>query len=212
MSRLAATLTLVITFLAAGCATVHKEATALDQVGADSVLLVGRIELVPALSGEEQQIDIGLDPMGVKEHFVGRAIMFLSDRPIYQDRTADAINPPLEQTWFIAVPRTQRYMVRGSVMMSYAQRAVSRRQVAVDQTELLFPGAVEFDMKPADRAIYIGTLRLHRDEFNSVTRAEIIDDYARALKAYRSRFGADAPLRRALAKPVQSQTALLAPR
>ena len=212
MKRLTAFLVLAAALIGGGCATVHHEATSLDQVGADTVLVVGRIELVPPLSAEEQHIDMGLDPLGVKNYHVGRAILFMSDRPLYQDHTSNAINPPLEQTWFIALPKVQRYMVRGSVTMSYSHRAVNRRQVAVDQDELLFPGLLEFDLQAGDRAVYIGTLRLHRDEFHSVTRAEIVDDYPRALKTYRERFGADAPLRRALAKPVKSEAALAAPR
>jgi hypothetical protein len=208
IDRLPALFALCALLLAAGCATVHKDVTSLDQLGAGSVLLVGRIELVPALTAEEQQIDMGLDPMGMKDHHLGRAILFLSDRPIYQDHTANVINPALEQTWFIAVPRAQRYMVRGSITMSFAHRAVNRRQVAVDQEELLIPAPVEFDMKAGYRAIYIGTLRLHRDEFHEVTKAEILDHYPEALAEFRARFGADAPLRKALAKPVSAQVAL----
>jgi hypothetical protein len=85
-------------------------------------------------------------------------------------------------------------MVKGSVTMAYALRVVSRRQSVSEQTELLFPAPLELDIRDADRAVYIGTLRLHRDEFHEVTRAEIRDDYGKATAEYRKRFpGAPLP-------------------
>lgn len=202
MTRITTVFAFIVTAALSGCATVHGEPASLGELGADSVLLVGRIELVPPLRAEEQQIDMGVDPLNVKDHYIGRAIMFLSDEPVYQDQTSNAINPPLEQTWFISIPANQRYMVRGSVTMNFSHRAVDRSTVAIDQTELLIPGPVEFDVRPGDRSIYVGTLRLHRDEFHSVTKAEIIDDYQTALKEYRNRYGREAPLRRALVTPL----------
>jgi hypothetical protein len=76
--------------------------------------------------------------------------------------------------------------------------------VDVSTNELLIPGPIEFDIRPSDKATYVGTLRLHRDEFNEVTRAELIDDYARALADFRLKFGAEAVLRRAIARPVRA--------
>lgn len=199
--QIAAAIGFGIALLTTGCVTVHKDMTDLDKMNADSVLLVGRIELVPALAANEQHLDIGLDPFGTRDYFAGRAILYLSDKPIYEDWTSNAINPSLEQTWFVAVPRSQRYMVRGSVTMAYNKRTGG-------QTELLIPAPIEFDMKSGDKAIYIGTLRLHRDEFHEVTKAEIIDQYPKALAEYRAKFGADAPLRKAPARPVRKNVAL----
>jgi hypothetical protein len=120
--------------------------------------------------------------------------MFMADKPEYRDYTGDALNPPLQQTYFLKVPRAKRYMVKGSVTMAFALRTVSRRQAVTDQTELLFPAPLELDIRPGDAAIYVGTLRLHRDEFHEVTRAEVRDDYARAAAEYRAKFpGAPMP-------------------
>src|SRR5215470_8721782 len=191
----------LIALLAAGCTTLHQDLAGLGEVKSDSVVLVGRIEIVPPIDPEQQNIRTGLDPFGTKNYFLGRAIMFLSDQPRYEDRTNNAINPTLEQTYFIRVPKSQRFMVRGSVTMDYSQRVVSSRQVAIEQTELMIPAPIEFDIKPSDTAIYIGTLRLHRDEFNEVVKAEILDDYAGASIEFRKKFGTTASPRKALLKP-----------
>ena len=82
-------------------------------------------------------------------------------------------------------------MVKGSVTMSLVSRATSARTVSMDQSELVFPAPIELDLRPEDKAIYIGTLRMHRDEFHEVTKAELRDDYAVAMKEYRKRFAGE---------------------
>jgi hypothetical protein len=190
----------------AGCAipTLHKEAAGVDGFG-DTVVVVGRIELVPPLRPGEQDLKMGtFDPLDVKGQLTGRAVLWLASTPKREERTADAFNPPLEQTYFFRIPRTTRYVVHGSVMMYHRVTHVSRRSVQTTTDELLIPGPIEFDIRSSDKAMYVGTLRLHRDEFNEVTRAELVDDYARALADFRRKFGAEATLRKAIARPVQA--------
>jgi hypothetical protein len=177
----------------AGCVSVSESLDSFSQVGADEVLVVGKIEIVPPIKPEEQSYK-ALDPFNSKRHFMGRAVMFMADKPEYREYTGDALNPPLEETYFLKVPKAKRYMVKGSVTMAFALRTVSRRQAVTEQTELMFPAPLALDVRPGDRAIYVGTLRLHRDEFHEVTRAEVRDDYARAVKEYRAKFpGAPQP-------------------
>ncbi|MGH8682987.1 MAG: hypothetical protein ACREVP_15925 [Burkholderiales bacterium] len=204
--RIRALAALAPILLAAGCAipTLHKEAAGVDGTG-NTVIVVGRIELVPPLKPGEQDLKMGtIDPLDMKSQLQGRAILWLAPTPKREERTADAFNPPLEQTYFFRIPRTTRYVVHGSVLMYHRVTAVSRRSVETTSNELLIPGPIEFDIKPSDKAMYVGTLRLHRDEFNEITRAELIDDYARALADFRLKFGADAVMRRAIARPVQT--------
>jgi hypothetical protein len=182
---------------AAGCVSVSEGVGSMSELDGDSVLVVGKIEIVPPVKPEEQSFK-ATDPFNTKRHHIGRAIMFMSDKPEYRDYTGHALNPPLEQTYFLKVPRSQRYMVKGAVTMSFAVRVVSRRQAISEQTELLFPAPVELDIRPSDKAIYIGTLRLHRDEFHEVTRAEVRDDFAGASAEFRKKFGAGVSLRKAL--------------
>jgi hypothetical protein len=190
-------LALAALFLA-GCVSVsEKNVESLAELGSDAVLVVGKIEIVPPIKPEEQSYK-ALDPFNGKRHFLGRAVMFMSDKRDYQEYTGDALNPPLQETYFLKVPRTKRYMVKGSVTMAFALRTVSRRQAVTEQTELLFPAPLELDIRPADRALYIGTLRLHRDEFHEVTKVEVRDDYARAAAQFRAKFPGAALPRKAL--------------
>jgi hypothetical protein len=184
----------------AGCVSVSERVGSLNEIGADAVLIVGRIEIVPPIRADEQSFK-AVDPLNTRRHFFGRAILFMSDQPRFQDHTSDALNPALEETYFLKLPRIKRYMVKGSVTMAYALRSVSRRQAHTDQTELLFPAPIEIDIQPADKALYVGTLRLHRDEFHTVTRAELRDDYAQAQTEFAKKFGPGVTLRKALLRP-----------
>lgn len=184
----------------AGCVTVSEDVKSARDVGADSVMLVGKIEIVPPIKPEEQQYRAGWDAFNTKRHFIGRAMLFTSDTPQYRDHTSYALNPLLEETFFVKLPKDHRYVVKGSVTMSLVSRATSARTVSMDQSELVFPAPIELDLRPGDKAIYIGTLRMHRDEFHEVTKAELRDDYAVAMKEYRKRFAGEPLPRKALLK------------
>lgn len=202
--RLLATLIAAMSLAAAGCVTVSEGVGGWGEIGADAVLLVGKIEIVPRVRPEEQTFRAGVDVFNTRRHHIGRAILFMSDQPRYQERTGDALNPPLEATYFLTVPRSRRFMVKGSVTMELAARAVTARQSVMDHTELLLPGPIEFDIRPADRAIYVGTLRLYRDEFHEVTRAEVLDHFGAAHADFTRKFGPGRPLRKALLRPLRT--------
>lgn len=186
----------------AGCVSVSEDLSSVGEVGADEVMVVGKIEIIPAIKPEEQSFK-ALDPFNTKRHYIGRAIMFMSDKPEYREHTDSALNPPLQQTYFLKLPKSKRYMVKGAVTMAFALRVVSRRQSVTEQTELLFPAPLALDIRPGDSAIYVGTLRLHRDEFHEVTKAEVRDDYASAIVDFRRKFGAAAAPRKALFVPAK---------
>jgi hypothetical protein len=50
----------------------------------------------------------------------------------------------------------------------------------------------------------VGTLRLHRDEFHEVTKAEVLDHFNTAYADFTRKFGAGLPLRKALLKPLRA--------
>ena len=96
------------------------------------------------------------------------------------------------------LPVNRPYLVKGSVTMELVARAVSVRQTTMDRAELMFPSPARIDVRPGDRAVYIGTLRLHRDEFHEVTKVELLDHYAAAATEFHRRFPGSLPPRKAL--------------
>lgn len=189
--------------LAAGCATLHPEVRQFGEITDDSVMLVGRIELLPALRPEELDLKMtslgDWDPMGGKKLIQNRAILYLADRPdAPQEPTRSVSNPPLEQLFFMRIPRSDRFLAHAMVFLKHRVRVTGPRTAAVDTNELWLPLRLEFDIRPGDRAIYVGTWRAHRDEFNEVSSVQVLDHYAAALAEMRKRFGNDAMLRKAL--------------
>lgn len=193
---------LAASLLVAGCVSVSENVTALGEIGGDSVLVVGKIEVVPPIRPEEQKYRMGWDLFDTKRHFIGRAILFTSDTPEYRERTDTALNPPLEETFFVRLPKAHRYVVKGSVMMAMVSRGASAR-AGHEQVELLFPAPIALDVRPGDRAVYVGTLRLHRDEFHEVTKVELLDHYAAASTEFHRKFPGSLPPRKALLRGVK---------
>jgi hypothetical protein len=179
--------------LAGGCVSVSEGVSRPEDVGGDAVVLVGRIRIVPPIRPDEQRYRMGVDVFNTRRHFVGRAILYMSDRPGYQERTPVVLNPALEELFFLELPRAQRFVAKGSVMMEL----VSRGRSGPEQVELLFP-PLALDVREGDRALYIGTLRLHRDEFHEVTKVEVLDEYREAALEFREKFGGGLPPRKAL--------------
>ncbi len=56
------------------------------------------------------------------------------------------------------------------------------------------PGGLKVDIRPGDRAVYIGTLRYHRNEFFDLEKAEIVDDFEREREAFAQKFDNGVPL------------------
>lgn len=188
--------------LVAGCGTLHPEITSLGELSSGTVVLVGRIELVPPLQSGEQVLKMGtFDPMDAAGKLRDRAVLHLASEAKPMEETYEVINPRLDQTFFFKIPRDKRFVVFGTITTSYETRVASRRHVNVDKTEILLPRMV-FDITPADKAIYVGTLRMHRDEFNSITKVEILDHYPAVSVEFRKRFGAGAELRKSIVKPL----------
>jgi hypothetical protein len=65
-----------------------------------------------------------------------------------------------------------------------------------------FPGRLRVPLRAGDRAVYVGTLRYHRDEFFEITKVTVVDEYGAASAEFRRKFGNGTTLRKALMAPV----------
>lgn len=190
--------------LLAGCGAMlprqHKEATDLAGIGAGSVLVVGRIELTPGLRpGEQQLYDRQWDPLKAGDSVRDRAVLFLAGRAdLPREPTGDMLAPPLDRFFFVPVPLERRHVTHALIYLEARLRATGPRTASHESAELWLPAPVVLDLRPADRAVYVGTWRIWRDEFNQVLRTQVLDQHAAAEAELQPRFGA-LPLRKALA-------------
>lgn len=145
------------------------EATALD-AGANEVVVIGKIELVPPLDPRFEQRS-HWNVVGEKR-MLGRVWMSTGAeyRPITTSQLEGSeFQRSLEAQW--GVP----FMVKAARQRTYLNGGVTHLDV-IRQERLWFPGGFYFDVPAGARAVYVGTLRYHRNDFNAITRVEVIDE------------------------------------
>jgi hypothetical protein len=182
--------------LLAGCAAQKVSVSSFSQVGRGQVVLVGRIELVPPLKPEEQ-------------NFMATATVDKNTAFVITDKK---MRPPVDltagqtdyegyfeatfgETFYIKNPNHSLYLIQNAFYL----------ELSGTSNEIVYlPGGAVVEVQPGDKAVYMGTLRYHRNEYFDISRIEIIDDYAREKKAFERKFGTDHPLVKRLLKPVKS--------
>lgn len=168
-----------------------KEADSLNSMTQDEVIIVGSIELRPKLVTDEQK----LDPDGVWDVFgygdmnKNRCMIQFNSKPVADDYKS-LINPELDKVFFFKVPRNMKYMVEASVLTEFSRYGNTGR--------IWLPMWFKIDIKPTDKAIYIGNIKYTRDDFNSITNIKLEDNYKNAEKIFRKKFGRKYKLRKSL--------------
>jgi len=164
--------------------------TSLSALGSDEVVVVGKVELVPALRKGEQKIR-GM----VVGNFENTVYLMMDEklRPLPQDpRIADyagRIEARFGSTFFVRSKAVPAYILGGVLFLEIGGQS---------QEKIYFPGGFQVAAKPGDRAIYIGTLRYQRDEFFEFQRITVVDEYKEANAEFQARFGSGQTLRKAL--------------
>lgn len=88
----------------------------------------------------------------------------------------------------VKAPRQRTFLNGGMTYLNVMQ-----------EERLWFPGGYYFDVPSGAGAVYIGTLRYTRNDFNSITKVEVIDE----------RQDVAAALEKTGGSPLQVQTSLL---
>jgi hypothetical protein len=199
LSRPAAVLAACLVLISCGQMP-ERPVTSLSGIGSDSVVLVGRLDLDPPLRPNEQQIRAGtIDPLGVGDMMRDRAWVWFSrsaDTPAEKGEVL--LNPRLGELFFFPLPKSAPNMVGGYIRVQFQARMLGPRSVTVDEARIEIPGGLRYDIRSGDKAIYVGTLRLRRDEFNEVIKADVIDEYEAAAAEFKKRFGPGTTLRKAV--------------
>jgi hypothetical protein len=177
-------------------AKARKAITSFKKLGANETVVVGRVELVPPLHEHEQRVR---GPMSKRY----RNTMFLIIDDEYRELTEEPgwgdfkgrIDAPFGEEFAVRSKAEPFYVIAGMMVLTMGHGPT------IDNA--YFPGGLKADIRPDDRAVYVGTIRYQRDEFFEVTGAEIVDDYARVRAEFEARFGKQHPLRKALLRPVE---------
>jgi hypothetical protein len=158
----------------------------------NQAVVVGRIELHPPLAKHEQDLSgtplLNRNPrntvtLAVSQHWAPGDKQSSHE----SDRRLDAA---LDQTFFVRMPARTFYVLFGDLPLEVRESA-----------EL--PGDLRATLRSGDKAVYIGTIRYHRDEFFTISRVQIVDDYGRANAEFKKKFGSKYSLRKTLLTAVK---------
>jgi hypothetical protein len=167
----------------------RREVDGPSGLGSGEILLVGRIKLTPPISKDEQRLP------GIAEDWRGHVMVILGEtsapleRPFKTSGYKNRIEAPPDREFSVAVPAGS-FSIRGAV--------VPLKLDEPPTDEAVLPGGFRVEVRPGDRAIYIGTIHYHRDEFWQITKVEVEDDYDRVRADCAKRWGASDALRKAV--------------
>jgi hypothetical protein len=181
-----------------GCSPgVREEIDTLSQLGDGDTLVVGRVELVPPLLKGEQRIK------ALNSGHYENKIFILADE---RDRVlppeprifgfAGRIDAVLGSTFFVRSSAKPFYILAGVMFLDLGGK---------EYNKAYFPGGLRASLQPGDKAVYIGTLQYHRNEFFEISKVVVGDDYERANAEFKNKFGAKIPLRKALLTRAQER-------
>ena len=171
-----------------------KETESTATLEQDEIIVVGKIELVPGLVEHEQVLEAPgvIDLFGAAEASKNKSHIQFNTEAVAKD-VGDYISPELGKMFAFNVPANMPYLVEGFIITQIGSYGNSGK--------IHLPVAFKLDIKPSDKAVYIGHIKYTRDDFNSITDVELIDDYTDTEKLFRKSFGDRYKLRKSLIKP-----------
>ncbi|WP_460837285.1 hypothetical protein [Noviherbaspirillum agri] len=137
---------------------------------ASEVVVIGKIELVPPINTRFEQ-KTHWNVIGEKR-MLGR--IWIATGGEYQPVNTAQLNASefqnsVEAEWgvpfMVKTPRQRTFLNGGLAHLDLREGA-----------KLWFPGGYYFDVPKDAAAVYIGTLRYHRNDFNTITKVEIVDE------------------------------------
>lgn len=156
-----------------------------------SVIIVGKIELDPPIDNKLEQRThwnvVGDDVI------LSKIVMATGTDPapvstsIVMSEWQNAIEAVQGKTFFLQTRRQRTYLKGAMITLD-----------VMSQDRIWLPGGMYFDVPKDTQAVYIGTLRYTRDDFNDVKKIEVIDEYKKTLAEFKKRFGRKATMKRAL--------------
>lgn len=157
------------------------------------VIIVGKIELDPPIDTKYEQTThamvIGDDAI------LNKIVMSTGTDPkpvntsITMSEWQNAIEAEQGKTFFLKSGRQRTYLKGAMITLD-----------VVNQDRIWLPGDIHFDVPDNAHAVYIGTLRYTRNDFNDITKMEVLDEYRNALIEFKQQFGSDATMTRSLLK------------
>jgi hypothetical protein len=192
---------LLLAFSTTGCmGPARPFATSFAEVEKNEVILVGKIAIDPPLGEGDQTLktvafrDGGMIINPSAKDYRNKVLLLTNsnNRRVADPSMGDyrgRIEAALGETFYVRVPNEPFYVVRSEIWMDLK---------AIGMEKMVLPAGYRIDIRPGDRAVYVGTILYHRDEFFSTDKVKVVDEYKKESAAFRGRFGNAVKLRKAI--------------
>ena len=194
-ARLMAANLLLLGALSACVGAAREPVDSLSALSGGETVVVGRVELVPALHKDEQKLK-GLNSSSFENKIfliADEQYRVLKEEPVMADYTG-RIEAILGKNFFVRSNSKPFFILGGMLYLDLGGREMNRAY---------FPGGLKVSIKPGDKTVYIGTIQYHRNEFFEIKKSVIVDDYERANAEFKKKFGVKYSLRKALLTPAK---------
>lgn len=185
------------TLLLTGCISGKPHLQSISELQTNEIILVGRIELIPPLEDDEQNLKTA-----TSGRFKNRVHMMVSEKKFDLDDLPisagnDSLFVEFGKDFYIRQNQSGTLFYSGSlVLMESAARSVAGART-IDVGQMKLPGGLTYKINPRHKAVYIGTVRYYRDDYNAITKIRLINDYDKVNSRFIRKFGKKIKLRRA---------------
>ncbi len=195
---------LSITFTNCSAQETRQAIDKLSDLGKNEVILVGRIVVDPPFAPDEQVLGHRVLVYWYKNII---ALGVYKKKPpagkydfdqFGEDKMKYMFFTKLNKTFFLKGDNRSFYIVGGSIVMKYID---SGNTTYI--TTQAYPARFKVNIQSSDKAVYIGTLVYTRNDFGDVKKVRLKDEYKKAKKEFRKKFGRSLKLRKSLLQPVK---------
>lgn len=183
-----------------GCVSEMQTVQNASQLGPNDIAIVGKIEIVPPLDKYDQA---GLKTLGSGKFKNKVQIVFdtkkpnaENPKPDYSDNIAQV---PIGEVFVLRHRKAAATYYLGGYILTQSQASYSGyqgRNASIDVGTILVSGGLKFHTANKTRALYIGTIRYYRDDYNAIKKIRVLNHYKSANREFRKRTGAKYNLQR----------------
>ena len=185
-------LCLVGIVLLAGCVTSGQDLKSMASLGPDEIVVAGKIMLDPPLDKSEQTLGLTGEYMRNVVYFhLGENMLSLEQ--VGPGNANEMYSSKLGEPFFLSIKRAALFYYSAP----FVQLAVA------NNGRMILPGGLRYSVPQGARAVSIGTIVYHRDEYNEIKKVDLSVGDPSIRDAFVSRFGSQVEL--AVVKPVKEK-------
>lgn len=154
--------------------------------------VVGRIELIPKLKGDEQNLKTGGSGRLKNKSYVFFSNQFVDITSQGMGLVKHAALVPLDETFVIKRKVTDPVYFSGALIMmesSASHSGYMNNQTTIHTGSMYLPGDRVYPLKAGAKALYVGTLKYYRDDYNAIKKVQYVDEYKKAQAEFRKIIG-----------------------